>query len=104
MQPFETDRPIDCGEVVPWMVLVTDGRANVGIGGGLGSEDARVWAARVKAADVRSLVIDTEEGDSPIAAARDLARLSGGEYVRLGRLEGRSVASTVRQRVLGAPA
>jgi magnesium chelatase subunit D len=91
-------------DLVPWIVLVTDGRANVGIADGLGSEDARVWAARVKAADVRSLVIDTDEGDSPIAAARDLARLSGGEYVRLGRLEGRSMAATVRERVLTAPA
>ena len=91
-------------DLVPWMVLVTDGRANVGIEDGLGSGDARVWAARVKAADVRSLVIDTDEGDSPIAAARDLARLSGGEYVRLGGLEGRSRASTVRERILAAPA
>ena len=34
---------------VPWLVLVTDGRANVGLDGGLGSEDARAMAARVRA-------------------------------------------------------
>jgi magnesium chelatase subunit D len=96
----ETRRDAD---LVPWMVLVTDGRANVGIDGGLGSEDARLWAARAKAAEVRSLVIDTDTDDSPIAAARELARLSGGDYVRLGRLEGRSMATAIRTRVLATP-
>ena len=87
-------------ETVPWMVLVTDGRANVGLEGGLGSEDARSWAARAKAAGVNTVILDTDSGDSPVAVSRDLARLAGGEYVRLGDVSGRAVARAVRERVV----
>ncbi|TLM73005.1 MAG: VWA domain-containing protein, partial [Actinobacteria bacterium] len=85
-------------DTVPWLVLVTDGRANVGIRGGLGSEDARAAATRVKASAVHALVIDT---DSAVlgGAARDLARAAGAEYVRLGHFDGASVAGAVRERL-----
>lgn len=85
-------------DTVPWLVLVTDGRANVGLAGGLGSEDARAVAVRVRSSDVHALVIDTDT--SPIAgAARELARTAGAEYVRLGRLDGTAVAGAVRERL-----
>ena len=32
-------------DVIPWLVLVTDGKGNVGINGGLGSDDAKTAAA-----------------------------------------------------------
>ena len=83
---------------VPWLVLVTDGRANVGIAGGLGSEDARAAAAKVRESRVNSLVIDTA-GPSGSGAARELARLTGGEYVRLGAFGGASIAGAVRQHL-----
>ena len=86
-------------DAVPWLVLVTDGRANVGLDGGLGSEDARTWAGRAKTAGINTVVLDTDSGDSPIAVSRDLARLAGGEYVQLGDVSGRTVARAVRERV-----
>jgi magnesium chelatase subunit D len=84
---------------VPWLVLVTDGRANVGLNGGLGSEDARTCAQRVKAARINAMVIDTDSAATRASAARELARLAGGEYVRLGSMDGTSVATAVRERV-----
>jgi magnesium chelatase subunit D len=84
--------------VVPWLVLVTDGRANVGIGAGLGSEDARAAAAKVSESRVRALVIDTSTSVAS-GAARELARLTGGEYVRLASFEGKALAGAVRDRL-----
>jgi magnesium chelatase subunit D len=83
---------------VRWLVLVTDGRANVGIGGGLGSEDARAAAAKVRDSHVHAMVIDTNTALAS-GAARELARLTGGEYVRLGSLAGPAIAGAVRDRV-----
>lgn len=83
--------------VVPWLVLVTDGRANVGLAGGLGSEDARVAAAQARAAGVNTLVVDaTGEGS---ASARELALAAGGEYVRLASCSGSALAHEVRARI-----
>ena len=86
-------------KVVPWLVLVTDGRANVGIDGGLGSEDARTMASKVREKGVNSVVIDITEGTSAVSAARELARLSGGDYVRMPRVTGQDLSGAVRQRL-----
>jgi magnesium chelatase subunit D len=85
-------------EVVPWLVLVTDGRANVGIDGGLGSEDARAAATKLKLANVNAVVIDTAAVGN-MSAAREIARSAGAEYVRLASLDGASVAETIRARL-----
>ncbi len=87
------------GDTIPWLVLVTDGRANVGLNGGLGSEDARAVAARVRAAKVHVLVVDTGSGPRSVSGARDIAKAADGEYVRLASLDSRSVVEAVRQRV-----
>ena len=85
-------------EIVPWLVLVTDGRANVGIDGGLGSEDAKVAAARIRAGRVNAVFLDTgAQGTS--TAARDLAREAGAEYVKLATLTGETISETVRRRL-----
>ncbi|MBE0475779.1 MAG: magnesium chelatase subunit D family protein [Coriobacteriia bacterium] len=100
LELLEAERRRDA-EVVPWLVLVTDGRANVGLAGGLGSEDARAMAARVRATKVNALVIDTDTGPARNGAARDIARSCAGEYVRLSSFDAPSVASAVRDRVGG---
>lgn len=86
-------------DVLPWLVLVTDGRANVGLDGGLGSEDARALAARVRASGVHACVLDTGSAGSS-SAARDIARAAGAEYIRLPSLDGHALANAVRQRVV----
>lgn len=84
--------------VVPWVVLVTDGRANVGIGNGFGSDDAKSAAGRLRDAGVHTLVVDTS-GPGAGAAAREIARAAGGEYVRLGAPSGGALAGAVRERL-----
>jgi magnesium chelatase subunit D len=84
-------------DTVPWLVLVTDGRANVGLAGGLGSEDARAAAGRLKVEKINTLVVDTTERGS--ATARELALVAGGEYVCLRAASGAAIAGAVRQHV-----
>ena len=86
-------------KVVRWLVLVTDGRANVGLSGGLGSEDARVMASKVRDKGINAVVIDITEGASPVSVARELARLAGGDYVRLPRITGEGISGAVRTRL-----
>ena len=86
-------------DIIQWLVLVTDGRANVGLNGGLGSEDARVMASRLRAEDANTVVIDT--GSTTSTGARELARAADAEYIRLHTLTGEDIAATVRDRVHG---
>jgi magnesium chelatase subunit D len=86
-------------ETVPWIVLVSDGRANVGLKGGLGSDDARTMAARVRESKVNALVVDTSETAAAGASARELARLAGGEYIRLPRPEPAAMSGAVKARL-----
>lgn len=80
--------------MVPWLVLVTDGRANVGLGTGLATDDARRAAERVRSARIRALVVDPGGGEH--APARQLARAAHAEYVSLAQVEGDALAHAVR--------
>lgn len=86
-------------EIIQWLVLVTDGRANVGLNGGLGSEDARVMASRLRLENVNAVLIDTGSGTS--SGARELAKAAEAEYIRLSALTGSDIADTVRERLHG---
>jgi len=99
LELLESEKRRD-GDVVPWLVLVTDGRANVGLGTGLGADDARIAARSVGAAGIKTLVIDTA-GSGGGAPAREIARAAGAEYLRLGEIDARALSSAVRARVSG---
>ena len=89
-------------DTIPWLVLVTDGRGNVGVDGGLGSEGARSAAARVREARVNTIVIDTTHTSRSGSAAREIAQVAGGEYVRLAALDGGALSVIVKERLRGA--
>lgn len=86
-------------DVIPWLVLVTDGKGNVGINGGLGSDDAKTAARRIKEAQINTIVIDTTGVPGGGSAAREIARTAGGEYVRLAAFDASTLTETVRERV-----
>lgn len=85
-------------ETVPWLVLITDGRGNVGLDGGVGSLDAQAAASQVKAQGVHAVVIDTGSSAGG-EAARAIAAAAGAEYVRPGRADATALVKTVRSRV-----
>lgn len=84
-------------DVVPWLALLTDGRGNVGLEGGLGSNDAQSAAQRLKKSGVNAVVIDTG-GSLSSNAARELARHAGAEYVRLRQADSHELVSALRSR------
>ncbi len=86
-------------DVIVWVVLVTDGRGNVGLSGGIGSDDAISAARELRESKVNTVIIDTGFGRSDTGAARELARAAGGEYVKLSALTGETISDTVRQRL-----
>ncbi len=86
-------------DVIPWLVLVTDGRGNVGVDGGLGSEDAKTAAQKLRDARVNTIVIDTTHAARSGASGREIAQAAGGEYVRLASLDGGTLSVIVRERL-----
>ncbi len=78
----------------PLLVLVTDGRANVG-------EDPAIPARRLAALGIPGLVLDSEQGFVKMGKARELAQALGALYVPLDELSAGSIRAQVR-RVLGA--
>lgn len=84
------------GNVV--LVLLTDGRANVGIRcdrAGV-EEELRQVAAGVARSPVRSLVIDTQRGYLSRGSASRLAEWLGGRYLYLPSASGEAIATAVR--------
>lgn len=86
-------------QVIPWLVVLTDGRANVGLSGGLGSEDARAVGVKIKAAKLNTIVFDAGTGPKVVSGALEIARITGGDYVRLSNVEGTSMLDAVRSRL-----
>jgi magnesium chelatase subunit D len=78
------------------LVLVTDGRANVGLAGGDPDRDVQVVAQAVRQSTVRTLVVDSEDGPLRLGLARRVAQLLGGHYVRLADLAAQPLSTTVR--------
>ena len=87
-------------QTVPWLVLVTDGRGNVGVHGGLGSSDAMAAARQVRDEGVHCVVLDTSPAGRR-AAAREIAEAAGAEYVAIKEGDAVTLVTAVRERVLG---
>jgi magnesium chelatase subunit D len=85
----------------PLLVVLTDGRANTGIGTGDPVVDALRQADRLRAAGVPSLVVDTEQGVMQLGLARRLADVAGGTYLRLEELAASTLARAVKLSLAG---
>ncbi|MEL6598211.1 MAG: magnesium chelatase subunit D [Pseudomonadota bacterium] len=86
------------GGTTPYLVLLTDGRGNVGLDGQPGraaaAEDARRMARLIAGDGLASLLIDT--ANRPQKAAEDLAGHLGGQYVALPRANAAEMSALVR--------
>ncbi len=88
----------------PLVVMMTDGRANVGrdgTRGPAGQGDALASARSLRAHQVRSLFIDTAPRPRP--QARELAREMGATYLPLPHLDPRVVSSQVQALTQAGP-
>lgn len=85
-----------CHQVV--LVLLTDGRANVGLRAERAQvdEELRTIAQQVALAGLKSLVIDTQRNFLSQGAAQKLAAALNGEYLYLPGARGDVIASAIR--------
>ncbi|MFM9331276.1 VWA domain-containing protein [Paenibacillus mesotrionivorans] len=94
-------------ELIPALVLVTDGRANQALDGSTSGSAAEVLkeclavARAFRESGLHALVIDTEQGFIRLEQAAQLAEALGADYCRLEELDGAGVAAAVRQMVKG---
>lgn len=84
---------------VPWLVLVTDGNANVPIGNGVPETEARSMAACFKQRKINTLVIDTGRMLRSDTLAKQIAEAAGGMYLRLEELGTEGLGDAVKQHV-----
>jgi len=82
---------------IPLLVLVSDGRANVGLNGGNPVEEAKRVAQEIKAASIRSIAIDTEQSFVTFRLVKQICTELGGTYFRLEELKSAPIASAVRE-------
>ncbi|MCL0034547.1 putative cobaltochelatase [Dehalococcoidia bacterium] len=87
-------------QVLPLLVLVSDGKGNVSLNGGDPIEEARRIAQEIRAANIRSIVIDTEQGFITLGLVAQISTELGGSYLRLEELKSEPIISAV-QSTLG---
>ncbi|MDH3600435.1 MAG: putative cobaltochelatase [Candidatus Tectomicrobia bacterium] len=88
-------------ETQPLLVLLTDGRANAGIGAGDPVTEGLLQAGALRQAGVPSLVVDTEQGAMRLGLAQRLAEALGGVCLRMEELAANTLAGAVRLSLVG---
>jgi magnesium chelatase subunit D len=82
--------------VLPLMVLVSDGMANVTLYGGDPVEEAKVLAREISAEGIQSIAIDTECSFLTFGLVKQVCDEMGGKYLKLNELSAAPIASAVR--------
>ena len=103
LEVLETERLKD-REMLPLLVLLSDGRANVSMAGGSAdnatvgdaAEETKAMAALVEEKKIQSVVIDTELDFIKLGLARQVAEAMGARYLKLEDLRADSLADAVR--------
>jgi magnesium chelatase subunit D len=90
-------------EVLPLMVLVSDGRANVNLYGGDPVEEAKAVAREIGSGGIQSIVIDTERSFLTFGLVRQVCEEMCGKYLRLEELSAVPIASAVRETLPSVP-
>jgi len=85
---------------VPLLVLVSDGRANVSPNGNDPVGEAKKIAREIKAANIKSLAIDTEQGFVTFGLVREICSELGGIYLRLEELKSGPIVSAVQKNLV----
>ncbi len=84
-------------EIVPLMVVLTDGQANVSLTGMQPQQEAYRMAAFVAEAEISAIVIDTEHPSFVRGLARELARHLGAPYFHIAELGEGALVDIVRR-------
>jgi len=85
-------------QLIPLLVLVSDGRMNVGLAGNA-RQDTQQAAASLAKQGVASLVLDSEQGYVRLGLAKQVARWLNGEYLKLDALHANAVQGAVTMMI-----
>lgn len=86
-------------EVVPLLVLVSDGRANVNLYGGDPVEEAKLIAGEIASEGVHSIAIDTERAFISFGLVKQICYAMQGRYLRLDELSAAPIVSAIRNSI-----
>lgn len=89
-------RKVKDPDMVPVLVLVSDGRANVSLGGGDPVEEAKELGRKMRAEGINGLVIDSEKDFIELGLARELAEVMEARYFKLEDLKSQEIEGAVR--------
>jgi len=92
---LDKERTRDAG-ILPLLIVVSDGRANVALHGSDPIEDVRRMASKIRELNVNSMVVDTEAEHFRIGLASRLANWLGGPCYRIEDLDAHSTSRLVR--------
>jgi magnesium chelatase subunit D len=95
MQAFERHRASH-PEDLPLLLVVSDGRANVAIGGGDPAAECLALAAQIRASGIGAVVVDTETGTMRVGLCRPLSEALGGMYLPLEQLRAGALVQAAR--------
>jgi magnesium chelatase subunit D len=90
-------------DLLPLLVLVTDGRATAATTGADPWEEALCSARDVNRKKISSIVVDAEQARVPLGLARELAVAMGAAYVRLESSEADDLIAAWSTEELGSP-
>ena len=86
-------------EILPMIVLLTDGQANVAIGNMPPQTEAYKIAEMIAEHEIRAIVIDTEHPNFERGLSRQLAEKLRGSYYHLDELKDGGLAQAVRSQL-----
>jgi magnesium chelatase subunit D len=86
-------------ELMPLMIVLTDGAANVSMTGRTAMEESRIMAELIRYKEVRSVVVNMEQVSFDRGLAQDLAVALDGPCYNLRELKARSLYQTVQHEL-----
>jgi len=95
LQTIKNERQKD-KTLLPLLVLVSDGKANVSLNRGDPVEEAKDVARRIREAGIKTLALDTEQGWVSLGLVPKICQEMGGVYLKLEELEAGSLLEVVK--------
>lgn len=83
-------------EIMPIVVLISDGRGNVAIDGNNPIEEVKKIAKSISKENIQFVVVDTETGFIKLELAKKLCNELGGTYFKLEELKDGQLASSIK--------
>jgi len=106
METLETERLKD-RDVLPLLVLLSDGRANVSLSGdqltqlAYGDAEVHNLARTISDARIPAVVVDTEQDFIKLGLAHGISDAMSARYIKLDDLAAESLADAVRRELPG---